>query len=358
MAGGGGGDSDDKTHDPTDKKLQDARERGDTPMAPEMRHAAMFVAMLVVMGGLGTYTLRSMGTLFVRLWGGADDFRLEPEGAQAFATGLFEMIATAMLPLMGALFGMALLGGLLQGRPMLAWSRIKPKWSKLNPASGLMRMFGKQSLVEFFKTFAKLCMVAGIAGVIAWPYAAGVDQLVGADLYTTGAAASSIVLAMLRPIAMLVGALALFDFVWQRRAFMKRMRMSLQEIKDEHKDAEGDPKIKAKIRGMQMQRARNRMMANVPKASVVITNPTHYAIALQYDHGVMSAPVVVAKGVDAIALKIREIAAEHNIPMVENRPLARALYASAELDRPIPVEHYAAVAEVISYVLRIARQRA
>jgi len=138
---------------------------------------------------------------------------------------------------------------------------------------------------------------------------------------------------------------------------MKRMRMSLQEIKDEHKESDGDPKIKAKIRQMQMQKAKRRMMAAVPKASVIITNPTHYAVALKYDHGAMAAPVVVAKGVDALALKIREVATASGVPIVENRPLARALYASADLDKPIPTEHYAAVAEVISYVLRLARQR-
>ncbi|HVJ02586.1 MAG TPA: flagellar biosynthesis protein FlhB [Sphingomonas sp.] len=353
----GGGDDEDKTHDPTDKKLQDAREKGDVPMAPEMRHAAMFVAALVVMGGLGTLTLQSMGAMFVRLWGGAEDFRLTPDGAQDFATGIFGAVASAMAPIMAALLGFALLGGLLQGRPMLSWSRVAPKWSKLNPASGLTRMFGKQALVEFAKTFAKLCLVVGMGAAVAWPHATGIDRLVGADLQSTGAAASGIVHAMLQPIAMLVGALALFDFVWQRRAFLKRMRMSLQEIKDEHKQSEGDPKIKGKIRSMQMQRARSRMMANVPKASVVITNPTHYAVALQYDHGVMSAPVVVAKGVDAVALKIREVATANNIPLVENRPLARALYAQAEIDHPIPVEHYAAVAEVISYVLKVAKGR-
>ncbi|GAA0747405.1 flagellar biosynthesis protein FlhB [Sphingomonas sp. ABOLD] len=352
---GGGDESDDKTQEPTDKKLEDARKRGDVPMAPEMRHAAMFVAALVVMGGLGTYTIQQFGNLFVRLWGGADDFRMEPDGAQSFATGLFGAVGTALAPILAALFGFAILGGVLQGRPMISWSRVKPKWNKLNPMNGAKRLFGKQAMVEFFKTFAKLCLVAGIGAAIAWPHAATIDRLVGADLVDTGAAASDIVHAMLRPIATLVGALALFDFVWQRRSFMKRMRMSLQEVKDEYKQSEGDPKIKAKIRSMQMQRSRSRMMSNVPKASVVITNPTHYAIALQYDHGSMGAPVVVAKGVDAIALKIREIATEHNIPLVENRPLARALYASAELDQPIPVEHYAAVAEVISYVLRIAR---
>ncbi|WP_448661366.1 flagellar biosynthesis protein FlhB [Sphingomonas sp. CJ20] len=351
-------DSDeDKTLDPTDKKLEDARKKGDVPMAPEMRHAAMFVAMLVVMGGLGVYTIQHLGGMFVRLWGSADDFHMTPEGSQDFAAGILGAFASALFPVLAAMFGFALLGGVLQGRPMLSVARIKPKFSKLNPFSGLTRIFGKQSLVEFAKTLAKLCVVASIATSVAWPHASGIDRLVGADLQATGAAANGIVHAMLKSIALLVGALALFDFVWQRRSFLKRMRMSLQEVKDEHKEADGDPKIKAKIRQIQMQRARGRMMANVPKASVVITNPTHYAIALQYDHGVSAAPVVVAKGVDGVALKIREIAAQHNIPMVENRPLARALYASAELDRPIPVEHYAAVAEIISFVLRIARNR-
>jgi flagellar biosynthetic protein FlhB len=353
----GGGDQDDKTQEPTEKKLEDARAKGDVPSAPEMRHAAMFVAALVVMGGLGTYTVQRMGTLFIRLWGSADDFRMTPDGSQAFATGLLGAVGSALLPILSALFGFAILGGLLHARPMVSWSRVTPKFSKLNPVGGASRLFGKRAIMEFAKTLAKLSLVVGIAFWIAWPHAATIDRLVGADLTDMGAAASDIVRAMLQPIAMLVGALALFDFVWQRRAFMKRMRMSLQEVKDEYKQSEGDPKIKGKIRQLQMQRSRSRMMQNVPKASVIITNPTHFAVALQYDHGAMAAPVVVAKGVDGIALKIREIAAEHNIPMVENRPLARALYASAELDHPIPVEHYAAVAEVISYVLKIAKGR-
>lgn len=353
----GGGDQEDKTLDPTDKKLEDARAKGDVPMAPEMRHAAMFVAMLVVMGGMGAYTVQRMGGLFVRLWGSADDFRMTPDGAQAFITSVFAAIGSALLPILAALFGFAILGGVLQGRPMISWSRVAPKWSKLNPVSGAGKLFGKRAFVEYLKTLTKLSLVAGIAAAIAWPHAATIDRLVGADLTSMGTAAHDIVRAMLQPIAMLVGALALFDFVWQRRAFLKRMRMSLQEVKDEYKQSEGDPKIKGKIRQLQMQRAKSRMMQNVPKASVVITNPTHYAIALQYDHGAMAAPVVVAKGVDAVALRIREIATENNVPLVENRPLARALYASAELDHPIPVEHYAAVAEVISYVLKIAKGR-
>jgi flagellar biosynthetic protein FlhB len=161
---------------------------------------------------------------------------------------------------------------------------------------------------------------------------------------------------LVKTIGILVIALAAADFAYQRYAFIQRMKMSRQEIKDEHKDADGDPKIKARIRGIQMRRARQRMMAAVPEASVVITNPTHYAIALKYEHGQMMAPVVVAKGVDLVALKIREIAAQAGVPIVESPPLARALFASAEVERPIPIEHYAAVAEIISYVLRLARR--
>lgn len=352
-----GGSDEDKTHDPTDKKLEDARKKGDVPTAPEVRHAATFVSILVVLGGMGTYTLQALGNLFVRLWGNAEDFRMTPNGAEGFASGVMGHVAGALLPVFGAMCGIALIGGFIQGRPMIAWSRIAPKFSKLNPVSNAAQKFGKKGLMEFAKTFAKLCIVGGIGAWMAWPHAATLDRLVGADMHAIGAAAFDIIWSMIQPIAMMVGALAAFDFIWQRRSYMKRMRMSLQEIKDEYKQAEGDPHIKGKIKSMQRQRSRSRMMANVPKASVVITNPTHYAIALQYDHGAMAAPVVVAMGVDAIALKIREVAGAHNIPMVENRPLARALYASAEIDQPIPVEHYAAVAEIISYVLKIARRR-
>jgi flagellar biosynthetic protein FlhB len=151
--------------------------------------------------------------------------------------------------------------------------------------------------------------------------------------------------------------LALFDLIYQRRSWFNKLKMSLQELKDEYKDSEGDPKIKAKIRQIAMQRARRRMMSAVPTASVIITNPTHYAIALSYEHGRMGAPVVVAKGVDAVALRIREIATKAGVPIVENRPLARALYAAVEIEHPIPAEHYAAVAEIIGYVMRIAKAR-
>jgi flagellar biosynthetic protein FlhB len=238
---------------------------------------------------------------------------------------------------------------------MLVWSRIAPKWSKLSPIAGAKRMFGPRALVEFAKTLAKLIGVGTIAVVALRPFVPGFETLVGVSPMSVATVAGGIVAQLIRSVAILVGAIALFDFVWQRRSWMAKMRMSLQEIK--HKQQEGDPKIKAKIRAIGMQRARRRMMAAVPSASVVITNPTHFAVALRYDHGKGSAPIVVTKGTDAVALRIREVATAAGVPLVENRPLARALHASAEIDRTIPVEHYAAVAEVIGYVLRLARER-
>ena len=350
-------DKDQKTEEPTEKKLEDARKRGEVAQAPETKHAAMFLAALLVVGWVGSMTMHRLGRVLAHLWANAHDHPITPEGAQNFVTGFVGGVGSAIAPLFGLLFVFALLGGLLQGRPGFAWTRLKPKWSKFNPITGFGRLLGPRALVEFAKTLAKLIVVVAVAFLIVWPKASGIDRLVGASPAAIGAAATDLVFEMLLAVTVLVFALALFDIVYQRHSFRKRMRMSLQEVKDEHKQTEGDPKIKAKVRSLQMQRAKNRMMTKVPEATVIITNPTHFAVALKYDHGAMAAPVVVAKGVDAIALKIREIATENRVPIVENVPLASALYASADLDRPIPTEHYAAVAEVISYVLRLARER-
>lgn len=349
-------DQDQKTQEPTDKKLADARARGEIASAPEMRHAVMLVATVVVAGWMGTAALHSLSALFMRLWGGADGFRLDPDGAQDFTAGVLGEVSLSLAPLMLMLTGCALLTMFVQGRPTLSWSRVKPQWSKLNPAAGFGRLFGFRALVEFGKTLLKFTAVIVVALMVVWPKAAGIDQLIGSGPEAIGKAAGELVLMMVKAVAVLVGAIALFDFVYQRRSFFKRMRMTLQEVKDEMKQNDGDPQIKARIRAIGMQRSRKRMMAAVPTASVIVTNPTHYAVALKYDHGAMAAPVVVAKGADAIAMKIREVAGAAGVPIVESPPLARALYAAAELDRPIPAEHYAAVAEIIGYVMRLAKR--
>jgi len=348
-------DKDQRTHEPTQKKLDDARKRGEVAMAPEVRHATMMTGALIVTGWVGISAIRHLGMMMTRLWGSAEDYPLDSGGAQNLMTGVARHFAFSLLPVFGVLFACAVATIFLQGRFVLSWSRLAPKWSKLNPASGFKRIFGMRALVEFAKTLAKFSAIGLVVFMVLKPRMTGFDQLVGFAPGAVGAAAGELGYEAIRAVLLLVMALALFDFVYQRRAFMKRMMMTLQEVKDEHKQSDGDPKIKAKIRQIQMQRSRKRMMAAVPEASVIITNPTHYAIALKYDHGAMAAPVVVAKGVDAIALRIREIATESKVPIVESPPLARALYAAVDIDRPIPIEHYAAVAEIIGYVMRLAR---
>ncbi len=350
-------DKDQKTHAPTEKKLADARAKGDVANAQEMRHAIMFTGAIIVAASLGSDAIVRMTPLLMRLWGRADDYRLVPEGAENFITGVMLAIGSALLPVMALLLVLSLLTAFSQGRPSFSWSRIGLKWSKLSPVGGLARIFGLKAAVEFAKTLAKLGAVIAIAGVVVWPKAVGLTQLIGSELGDIGQTSAAIVVQMMKAIVLLVVTIAAFDFLWQRYSYLKRMMMSLQEIKDEHKQSEGDPAIKARIRAIGIARARKRMMAAVPGASVIITNPTHYAIALRYDHGAMAAPLVVAKGVDLVALRIREVAKGAGVPIVESPVLARAIYASVEIDRAIPVEHYAAVAEIIGYVMRLAKRR-
>jgi flagellar biosynthetic protein FlhB len=350
------GDKDQRTHAPTQKRLDDARKRGEVATSPEMKQATMMIGATIVIGWVGASALAGLGTLLARLWGSAEDFRLADGGARDLATGVMQQVALSLAPVMAVLLACAVSTLFLQGRATLNWSRVSPKWSKLSPAAGFKRLLGQRALVEFAKTLVKFSAISTIVLLVLRPRIVGLDQLVGYSPAAIGTVAGTLAFQAIRAVAMLVALLALADFIYQHRAFIKRMQMSLQELKDEHKQSEGDPKIKAKIRQLQMQRSRRRMMAAVPEASVIITNPTHYAVALKYDHGSMAAPIVVAKGVDAVALRIREVAKDAKVPIVEAPPLARALFAAVDIDRPVPIEHYAAVAEIIGYVMRLARQ--
>ena len=189
-----------------------------------------------------------------------------------------------------------------------------------------------------------------------WPERDILTQVMTLELTQLLQVTENIALRMLVAVLSVLALIALADYAYQRWETLKKLRMSVQDIRDEHKDTEGDPKIKARIRQLRMERARTRMMAAVPEATVVVTNPTHFAVALKYEHEEMDAPIVVAKGADLVAKRIRDLATENNIPIVENPPLARGLFAAAEIDEPIPLEHYKAVAEVISYVFKLRRQ--
>jgi flagellar biosynthetic protein FlhB len=207
------------------------------------------------------------------------------------------------------------------------------------------------------KSLAKLVLVGAVLVWVLWPHK---EELQNISLLDPAALLPFIkdrVVDMLIAMASAAALLAAVDYVFTRQSYMERQKMSRREIKEELRQQDGDPMVKAKLRQIRIQRSRQRMMANVPQASVVITNPTHYAIALKYEPGETPAPICLAMGVDAVAARIREVAEEHNIPLVEDPPLARALFATAEIDRPIPKEHYEAVAKVIGFVMRLARRR-
>ena len=247
-------------------------------------------------------------------------------------------------------------GSMIQHRFVWSTEPLKPKLSKISLFAGAQRLFSKQALANFIKGLAKLTVIGCVMAALLWPQRHRLDMLVGTDpgalLPLIQAQAFNVVAVVVTIMAIVAAA----DFLFQYRQWYERQKMTVPELKEEFKQSEGDPMIKAKIRQIRMARMRKRMIAQVPEASVVITNPTHYAIALKYERG-MNAPVCLAKGVDATALKIREVAEEHGIAIVENPPLARALYAGVELDEEVPPEHYQAVAEVISYVWNIEGRR-
>jgi flagellar biosynthetic protein FlhB len=238
----------------------------------------------------------------------------------------------------------------------LVWSTeaLSPKFSKVSPVAGLGRLFSKQGLANFVKGLLKLGLIGSIMTALLWPKRDRLEGLVTMDVAAMLPIVRSLALDMLGAVVAALALVAVADYLFQYKQWYARQKMSLHEIKQEHKQSEGDPLVKGKIRQIRQQRARKRMMAAVPTASVIITNPTHFAIALQYERG-MNAPICVAKGVDAIALKIREVADKHGVPIVENPPLARALHATIEIDQEVPAEHYKAVAEIIGYVMKLNR---
>jgi flagellar biosynthetic protein FlhB len=238
----------------------------------------------------------------------------------------------------------------------LVWSGepLKLQLSKISPMTGLKRLFSQQAIANFVKGLLKLAVIGTVMTALLWPQRHRLDGLVQTEIVGTLALTKSLALEMLGAVIAILAFIAAADYLFQYRQWYERQKMSAREMKEEFKQTEGDPMIKSRIRALRQGRMRKRMMAQVPKATVVITNPTHYAIALQYERG-MDAPVCVAKGVDTLAFKIREIATEHAIPVVENPPLARALHATVEVDQEVPPEHYKAVAEVIGYVMRLRR---
>ena len=341
-----------RTEQPSQRKLAQARAQGQVAQSREINSWFMLAAGTAVVLLWGPSLARPLRVTLARF--------LDPASLLA-GDGILWDAVRGMLAAVGASFALplmlfvaaALAGSLVQTGLVLATDRLGFDLARVSPVQGFARLFSLRSLSEFLKSLVKVAVVAAALLWLLWPELGRLPLLPG--LGASGLLAEiyqgllRVALAVLAALA----AIALLDHLYQRFAFLKSQRMSKQEVKEEHKQTEGDPMVKARLRQIRMERARKRMMAAVPKASVVVTNPTHYAVALQYALGDKGAPKLVAKGADLMAERIREIARENGVPVVENPPLARALYAGVELDQEIPPEHYRAVAEIINYVFRL-----
>jgi flagellar biosynthetic protein FlhB len=346
-------DKSQQTEQPTQRRLDQAAEKGDVVKSQEV------TTFVVLLGGTLSIAIfgKSTAESFTRMF---RVFLEQPDRMQVDSRGIVMLFGATILhmglllaPVFAVLVGMALAGHLLQTGFVFSAERLKPDLSKLSPLSGLKRIFGLEGASNLVKGLLKIAIVGVAVWTVLWPMRDQLGLLLDestADM--AGDMAHLIIRIMIAALAVLA-VVAVLDYALQRYRFMQRNRMSKQEVKDELKQTDGDPAVKARIRKVRIERARRRMMAQVPEATVVITNPTHYAVALKYQSGKMAAPICVAKGMDALALRIRAVAEEAEVPIVENPPLARALYASVELDEAVPPEHYKAVAQVIGYVMRL-----
>jgi flagellar biosynthetic protein FlhB len=348
------GDSTDKTEDPTQKRLDDAHEKGDVAKSQEVNTWFVMAGATLVLssfsGSIGGGILMPLRNLVANSW----MIHADGPGLMALAQSLGYVVMAALgVPfLMFALAAIA--GNMIQHRLVWSGESLKPKFNKVSPGAGFKRIFGKQAAANFLKGLFKVIALGAVMTAVLWPERHRLEAMIRFDPAAIMGVTTSLTLQLMGAVVAMLAVVAIADYFFQYRTWFERQKMSLQEMKEEFKQSEGDPHIKGKIRQLRQQRMKKRMMAAVPKASVIITNPTHYAVALSYERG-MPAPICVAKGVDAIALKIREIAGKHDIPIVENVALARALHATVEIDQEIPVEHYHAVAQIIGYVMGLKR---
>lgn len=345
-------DSSQKTEEPTAKKLADARKRGEVAQSREVNHSIILIAACFFMALMLPYMALQLSHPLKLFITDAHHLQFGRDLRESFTLLLLSLLKIIALPI-GVFVIAALLSGFIQNGILFAPERLMPKLSKISPIEGFKRMFSMRSIVEFAKGILKLALVAGIAALAVLPVIGSIEHFVGLPMAQLLAELHHLALRMMIGVTAFMVVVAFLDWMYQRFEFLKKMRMSRQDIKDEFKQTEGDPLIKQRLAQLRREKARQRMMADVPKADVVLTNPTHYAVALKYAPEEDFAPKLLAKGVDLVAQRIRNLAEEHNIPIVENPPLTRTLYATVEIGEEIQPEQYQAVAEIISYIFRL-----
>ena len=350
-------DDSQKTEDPTPKRLRESREKGEVAKSQELGHWFMILAFAAMVGVFGPWLTGSISQSLVVLVERPHMIDLSEDGSRQVVIDILFSLGLALLPPVILVVAAALGGTVLQTGLLFSAESLKPKLSKISVLEGFKRQFSSRALMDFAKGILKISLVAGVVVMAIWPKRDQLSELAQMETLVLLEVLQETALIVLIAVLAMMTVIAALDFAFQRYQHIKKLRMTRQEVKDEFKQTEGDPMVKARLRQIRQERSRGRMMAAVPTADVVITNPTHFAIALKYDMEAMAAPMVVAKGIDHLALRIREVAEENDIPLIENRPLARALYDSVDLDQEVPPEHYKAVAQVIGYVMRLKGKR-
>lgn len=350
-------DKESKTEEATPQKLEKAREKGDIPKTMDLGHFATLGAVFGVILMAGGWLSKNLAAQLLPFLARPDAMSLDGHGG----VEIFRYSLMATAPILGAVLAAAAFAGagasLVQTGLHFTPDKLKPEFSKVSPRKGFERLFGPDGLMQFAKSTLKVIVISLLAWWILKPY---IPQFA-----TLSALAPSAILPfcleILRRLVFSVLALtiavAAADYLWQRQRFMVRQRMTKEEVKQDYKNTEGDPHVRARQKQIRYERARRRMMQEVPNATVVIMNPTHYAVALKYEQGESAAPTCVAKGLDSLALKIRSVAEEAGVPVIEDPPLARALYASVDIDEMIPPAHFEAVAKIIGFILNSAQRR-
>ena len=353
-----GADQESKTEEATPRKLAEARQKGDVAKSPDVASALSLMGAAAVVLMSGGWFATSMAEQLLPFIAAPHTMLGGLEAGAGVEIGAVALWAIA--PFLGVVMLATIIGGVggnvAQSGLIFTAEKLKPDWSKVNPLEGFKRIFGPDGLFQFVKTFLKLLAVGFICWLVLKSHLRELENMAAMPPAMILPLARDLAIALMMSTIIFLGFAAGADFLWQKYRFAERMKMTMEELKEDYKQSEGDPHIKAKLKQIRAQRSRQRMMQNVPNATVIVTNPTHYSVALRYESG-DAAPVCVAKGVDALALRIREVGREHNVPIVENVPLARALYAAVDIDETIPREHFEAAAKVIGFVMQRRKKR-
>ncbi|TMW73228.1 flagellar biosynthesis protein FlhB [Alteribacter natronophilus] len=345
-----------KTEKATPKKRQDSRKKGQVAKSTDVNTAFILLFVFLSLWFAGSFAARDIFTIGEHTFSNLLMLELTPGNVEALFLDLLKQAALIIGPFMLAAVLAAVFSNYIQVGFLYAPEAIRMKLSKINPINGFKRIYSVRALVEFLKSMLKITLVGLVTFAVIW---FAMDDLMKLSLYSTGDSirlVGNLTIIMGLAAAFLLVFLSVPDYLYQKYDHEKNIRMSKQEVKDEHKKAEGDPLIRSRVKEKQRQLATSRMMQEVPKADVVITNPTHYAIALKYEEGSMDAPVVTARGVDFVALKLIGVAKNSKVPTVENRPLARALYSRTDVGDQVPEDLFKAVAEVLAYVYRLEKK--